>query len=409
MIILNKFLFFLVLPACLLISSCSPISTPASELLPTISLSPSPTITPTNPTSSINNSNLTNLSISCIEVSDIIPIGITLKNSLVLSSLSDESYILNLETNNKIYLGEYLSEEMSVSPDLQKLAYLDLEAKKLIVKDVDGMELKSFDGFDGRFHSIKWLDNENLAINKAKEEQPLYYHYSLVIFNILTNSFKEFNVDDFPNGYKYGVGYPNLYPNSQLTEMVYSIPEDGSPIVLFDMQTGSQLRKIYFSEWAPEWVHDGTKFIVSATLKFDKYSNFVDNLPYLGGNEIFLVKNTGEINRLTFLTTKYKESHYSALSWSPTEEYIAFDLINSSEPNFGLSVLDVNTGEITNYCIDDRWDYIYWSSDGKQIAFTRGNGFEPLKSKAYILDLEKKLAFKIADNVSVKGWMINTP
>lgn len=401
----NRLLHFLILPASILVISYSPANTPISEPSPAILPTPTPTIVPTKTLNPINSTDLTNLSINCVEVLDMVPTNIKLRNSLVLSSPSSENYILDLETNEKANLEGSLSDELIVSPDMQKIAYIDFDTEKPVIYDVNNNGATKYDGFDGRFRLAKWLDNENLIINRAKEDKPLYYHYSLVIFDSQTSIFKEFNLDDFPKANIYSTGYPYLYPNPQITKMIYLARDDES-IVLFDMESESQLIEIYFSEGIPAWTKDGEEFAISAVLNFDKYSNFADDLPYWGGGEIFLVNAMGGISRLTFLATQYPNNYFSFLSWSPTEEYVAFDLQNITQPNFGLSILNISTGEIVNYCIQDNWDYIYWSPDGKQIAFTRGNGFESYKS-AYILDLEKNLAFKIADDATVAGWVTN--
>jgi len=342
------------------------------------------------------------------------PKDVKLRNSLVLGNTSGNSYILNLETNEKTYLDNALPDEITVAPDMQKLAYINYDSGILIIKDIKGKEAQTFEGYDGHFSLIEWLDNENLAINKTNDEKPPFTDYSLLVLNTLTGINKEFYIDDFPdnNGNSKVVSWSyfgNIVPNPQLTKMIYPIQGDGYPVILWDIKSQSEIRRVYFSDSlpVPTWSSDGTKFLMIAPIEFNGFVNFTDTLPYQGGDELFVVNDKGEIKRLTYLTTTYKESIYLAPSWSPTEKYIAFDLQNRNEPDFGLSVLNIDTGEITNFCVHDNWAPIFWSPNGNQIAFTLGNGFEPLASKAYILDLEKNLAFKIADNATVAGWMIN--
>jgi len=82
-------------------------------------------------------------------------------------------------------------------------------------------------------------------------------------------------------------------------------------------------------------------------------------------------------------------------------------MYNINNPDFGLSILNINTGEITNYCIHGYWVGAFWSPNENQIAFTQRDGSNSSKPKVYILDLEKKLAFQIADDTIVSGWVIN--
>jgi len=414
MILFKKLSLFLIMLISLLISSCSPIRAPA---IPTstnvITGIPIPT----------NGLDLTNLTTKCAKIVDTPPKDVELRGSLVIGSTTSDSYILNLETNKKIYLEGALLGELSVSPDMQKFAYINYDTEKLVVRDAGGKELKTFDEFSGRFSLIEWLGNENIAINKANDEKPPFHDRSLLVLNTITGTSKEFYIGDFPNGngdYK-AVSWSyfgNIVPNSQLTKVIYpaegdanpaSAYGDGNPVVLWDIKSNREIRRVYFSHTlpAPKWSSDGTKLIIIAPLKFNEYVNFTDNLPYQGGDELFVINDKGEVKRLTYLTTRYKESVYLSPSWSPTEEYIAFEMQNRNEPDFGVSVLNVNTGGMSNYCIHENWSLIYWSPDGKKVAFTLGNGFEPWKAKAYVLDLEKNIAIKIADNAEVAGWVVN--
>jgi hypothetical protein len=405
----KRVFYVLALLSGILVIGCSQTNIQTSELLstkpptsvatemPTILLNPTPT----------NIVDLSNLTTQCVEILDAPSNDVNLRNSLVLSNVSSESYIYNLETGEKRALEITLfATDLIVSPDFQKMAYINYETKELVIKDVNGNEIKTISGFDDHFVLAKWLDNKSLVINKATEDEPLYYHYSLVIFDSETDNFLEFNIADFPNANTYSTGYSYLYPNPQITKMIYLSQDVDKSVILFDMQSKRQLKELYFSKGIPLWARDGDKFAISAVLNFDKYSNFSDDLPYLGGDEIFLVNTDGEMRRLTFLATQYQNNHFSFISWSPTETYMVFNLQNNDEINFGLSILDVNTGNIVNYCIQDTWGYVFWSPDEKQIAFTRWDGLGSSKAEVYILDLEKNLVFKVAHNTMVAGWMI---
>jgi hypothetical protein len=417
----SQFLLLFILFTALLISNCLPISTSTRSPAPTLSPITNPTKIPTDKPSPTKNPDLTHLTTNCVEVLDAPPKDVALRNSLVLSlsNTAREGYIFNLETEEKISLRiEPGNDNLIVSPNMQKIAFINYDAESLIIVDAGGKELETANGFNGHFSLIEWLDNENLAINKALDEETPFYNYSLLVFNTLTDAKKEINIEDFPNGKdypKFGGYYGNVAPNAQLTKVIYPVQGDanptsaygdGYPIVLWDIKSNSETRRVYFGD-SFLWSSDGTKLLIVAPIKFDEFINFTDDLPYQGGDEIFIMDDKGEIKRLTYLTTKYKESGYSASSWSPTEKFIAFDLYNINNPDFGLSILNVNTGEITNYCIHGSWGAIDWSPDENQIAFTQWDGFGSSKPKVYILDLEKNFAFKVGDDSIVAGWVIN--
>jgi hypothetical protein len=406
----TKAFYLLVVVSSTLAVSCSQTNAQTSEPLSTIAPTPAVTETPTlvSTLTSTTIIDLTNLTTSCVELLDAPPKNVKLRNSLVLSSgnTASEGNLYNLETEEKILLeiepGNY---DLIVSPNMQKTAFINYDSEKLIITDVKGKELETVNGFDRHFSLIKWLDDENLEIYKAID--------SFLVFNTVTGAKNEFHIEDFPN-VKNDYRYHRVFLNTQMTKLIYFVEGntisdsgyDGSPVALWDMQSSSEIRNIYFSisfSWSPK----GEKFLIIAPLKFDEFINFSDDLPYEGGDEVFIVNDKGEMERLTYLATKYETGLFFVSSWSPTGRYIALDMYNKNNPDFGLSVLNINTGEITNYCIHGDWGGAFWSPDESQLAFTQWDGSNSSKPKVYILDLEKNLAFKIVDNAIVSGWMIN--
>ena len=139
--------------------------------------------------------------------------------------------------------------------------------------------------------------------------------------------------------------------------------------------------------------------------------NIEDGLPYQGGYDLFRVSRDGEVERLTYLTTKYKaiEEGYTL---SPDEKYIAFWLVlDAKDPPRSterqLAILDTETGEITKLCLSGG-DFPYppvWSPDSKYLVVTVSDGRNSI-SDVLLVDLEQGLATKIAEQSVGRGWMI---
>ena len=185
---------------------------------------------------------------------------------------------------------------------------------------------------------------------------------------------------------------------------------------MWDVQKKQEITRFQnlypFSDIA--WNGDGTYFVISlppyyTTYSGKTYSNVSDNLPYVGGNEIFLANRDGESKRLTFWTTKEKTTIHS-FSWSPNNEYAAFWLeIGDEKPKWQLAVMEIKTGKITNYCIEDEGALnIIWNSDSSKLISTISK--DDFKNHEFILvDLQsKKATIWSFENKIIVGWFDTT-
>ena len=115
------------------------------------------------------------------------------------------------------------------------------------------------------------------------------------------------------------------------------------------------------------------------------------------------------MQRLSYLTTTYT-AFQDDWALSPDETRIAFWLSIEDEDNpidHELAVLNVESGEVTNYCITGNRTPI-WSPDGRQIAITQYNkGVLDFM----IVDIEEGIAYDITEqeNVRIEGWLVSNP
>ena len=132
------------------------------------------------------------------------------------------------------------------------------------------------------------------------------------------------------------------------------------------------------------------------------------------GDNIFSVSQDGQMAQLTHLADHFGMSFgiYS-LSWSPNSRYIAFWMWYSEVNNWQLAVLDMETKQVTDYCIETdpyassghallKVSAPIWSPDGQQIIVehrTDEDGY------VVLLDITKDVAFLIAQNAVPLGWM----
>src|SRR5262249_34934011 len=120
----------------------------------------------------------------------------------------------------------------------------------------------------------------------------------------------------------------------------------------------------------PLWTPDGKQFIIA--------TNLDTTHPLASAQEFFAVSRDGEIRQLTHFMDYYQEIEIlDDYSLSPNGKLLAF-WIRAKPSQFDnprLAVLNIETGEVTNYCIKgDPFpdngvypDIPAWSPDGTQL------------------------------------------
>ncbi len=243
--------------------------------------------------------------------------------------------LVDILTGRENYFGRAKS-TIAVSPDQSRLAYIDSNTQRIVIKDSEGKTLLTLPTLQGWTRILMWLDDQNLLIEENKtvpdlsRSNPTIYLTPdnnpptpmlspIVVLNTLDNGYKVY-FPDYP-----GIAFtPNLpyWPpftgmdtvySPDLTRVIY--PESGpdTPILLWDVVNQREVARIHGGGYygsTPRWSPDGTHFVISAfpreTILGIGYANVPDDYPAMGGSELLSVGMDGEIQRLTYLNTRAK-------------------------------------------------------------------------------------------------------
>ncbi|GEM_PF-1153953 len=344
-----------------------------------------------------------------------------LNGTLLTMNGSNNIELYNLSTNETITLGQVVIGTGVIS-NRQKVAYIDGDENQVSVVSSNGEILASVPAPENWVEIIDWPDSEHLIIGNMpyRSDGGWYPPSSTIILNIKNGQSIEM-LPEYPDIYKYISGPPRMGNYSYsltaydptLNRVIY--PAGTSKIeymVLWDVQKMQEITRFYnyypYGEIA--WNTDGTHFVISLPPYYETYSgetyrNVSDNLPYVGGNEIFLASQDGKSKRLTFWTTR-KQTTIHSFSWSPNNQYVAFWLETGDEkPEWQLSILEITTGEITSYCIEDEGSLqIIWNSDSSSLISTISKD-DSMNHESIFIDLQSNAAMIWSfENRMVVGW-----
>ena len=381
-----------------------------------------PTITPT-PTLQPD---LSRLTYECVEESDTSILDADLEGVLILFESK-----MNLETGKVVnFDGNRATLSVVVSPDRRSLSFTRPDSNLVQIADSLGVVKKEFtlkaEGLSSRY----WVDSTHLVFTTV-ERFGAGPHPSFIL-DIETGGWIEISVDsDDLNFYRNSLGY-YWFPfgfftrtsiNSGLKQLVYTAIHN--ELVLWDIEGNQVIARVDVSDRIsfPRWSPDGTRFVTNSYTWTN--GDEEKDLPYVGGSELISVSVTGEIERLTYLTTSYNVRQHSN-TWSSDGTKVAFWLDFDNVEDVGhdrlehnpahphqLAVLDITTGIVTSYCIKGL-DSPVWSPDGKFLAVRASFLEDPDVMEirdVYIIDLENNVAIKVTENGynEVVGWMVSEP
>lgn len=443
----RSFCFFVVV--LIILMGCTQIPASPSQLQSNSQISTKmPYTTPTNllktPTSTeikiTTTPNATSSPIDkCLTIEPNYPADSVSNGTLILSGMVDignnlvryTAYKINMETHEKFELakaGETIL-NVSVSPNGKWMAYdkYVLQEKKdyLRIEDSSGTHQRNIPQEKGWAGISSWLDNERLILHldltSSSETTPAKRSSTFVLFNPFNNKHQILQ-PDFPEIYV-AQGYAGLTGrgyNPELNRVVYlSDNPAGDGTWHYILWSIDQQRDLASFEVAisptglPSWSPDGSKFALATSLQ----ENIAQRWPAF---ELYSTSRDGQVSKLTNLTGYYPwvyiDDNYS---WSPDGRYLAFWFSWWQEKPDGyelvseryLAVVDTKNNMITNYCIpgklqaNGRVSPPVWSPNGKQLVVA--SPYLDDQSQIVIIDLENQKAFKIGENLTPEGWMIN--
>ena len=419
-------------------------STPTKTPMPTRSLStlqPTATLNGTNifdPTYVPKSHILQNrLHTSCIQVQSSLPNSANRKLNLVLYDTlqNNVTFTQTLPDGEKTMLTDAIRDSIYVSPNRQWLAYLRRIGPRkrqfeLILQSADGKTQKEIGADVGEIGWVSdWINDDYIALALKSDNGDIL---PLIAFNPFTNQQKSLQTD-FPYQWNLdsweweGGGRAKYSPD--LRHVIYpssdSVFGNGVPRdVLWDTAKQKEITAAMvgitgnLSE-TPEWSPNGQLF----ALNLRGYYTDILITTNIDGTATFMPDMLGlypdAITRIHGWT------------WSPDSRFIAFWLQvytnktpvpNNENPLLEerLMVLDVESGDITDYCAYGKQstspigrgfvDYApIWSPDGKSLLIERDIQGIKGKSRLILLDLDQQMSYEIAEDVFPFGWMVSAP
>ena len=314
------------------------------------------------------------------------------------------SFLLNLSTGAKTPLGGDRILDPVVSPNQKFYAYHNYTKHQLMVFSADGRLQRSLP-FEKEWGGFRWLDNENLIINLPEEIDPgnfnLTFNTVIPMTRLVVNPFtghRQILKPDFPDiDHINNIDITTYDP--QLTRVVYlaEIKGKGMGDILFDISNQKRLAELPNDAYsrAPVWAPDGSKVIITT-----------------GEWAIYIITRDGLFSRIPQNPEDIEGNGYR---WSPDGKKVAFWLVSGTAESvkFSLAVLDVDSKEITDYCLsaseysidDNLIAPPYWSSNGKHLVVETNIQQDNITRDVYWVDLQEGLAAKIAENLTPSGWL----
>ena len=171
---------------------------------------------------------------------------------------------------------------------------------------------------------------------------------------------------------------------------------------LWDLQAKRLVARFDTSDYPiPRWSPDGEAVVIAG--------NHIT-----GAFELYLIDRNGKITQLTHLNAYYTGEFFQNYSWSPDGSKIAIWLNVYPFKSGQLAILDLESGQVTNYCVPgdetapmSALTYTahapIWSPDGRQVVVQ--NLHADRSSRVILVDIVQGWAAEIAKNMEPVGWL----
>jgi len=339
--------------------------------------------------------------------------------SLVVSGA--ETYILDSASGEKIAVpfnpganDGYLPSNFILSPDYQKIAYIEsryqsLNGETSFVEDT----LKIWPGSGEIFtakqwqsdfeYPIEWFDNDRLLLPATDDLDG-----TVILYNPVTGASERIR-PTFPDIYKFDPipWYQSTNPlplyNQAMTRVFYlrflkDDPESNLAYVLYDLENDAVLwtKPVHLPTIRPQWTPARDQIIIA--------SQDISPTDY----EFFSIDQNGNENKLSDFSSGYTENYIEGFRLSPDGQKVGFWLdgrngTDEAHPHF--AIFDLTTRQTTDYCLGPG-GRIFWSPNGNQVAFMIKENDNPEAWYTVVLDVKANRATQVADHLYPVGWLV---
>jgi hypothetical protein len=363
--------------------------------------------------------------------------GVRLNGTMIFKNWKTLSLVLR-RSGNQIRIPDQPGNSIgwaAVSPNNKYLMYED-PFGKLIVRTGDTSLYAQFDKKDvyktaSLLRTFQWLGNDFVRFSMTEGVDDEFIARAL---DIHSGNLQELRVD-FPSlasgaQNNWGIDDPterrpylgvNVLYDPSLTRVLY--PKVDGTIVLYDIENNIELAASQLGDIGvyPSWSPDGKFVVIKSKPRISQEKK---------GDELFIVSRDGsDFIRLTYLATVYAGDSIGSYSWSPDGKRIAFWMKSPDQEEYSLAIADINSGDVTNYCITGIAAYFdinltpdsafptilgvstgapVWSPDGTKLLI---NQLDSNKKNINVLlvDLTQQTASPFTKNLEPIGWMSAEP
>jgi dipeptidyl aminopeptidase/acylaminoacyl peptidase len=344
--------------------------------------------------------------------------------------LTSPSYLLALASGERVLLPQQdnkviVDESFAISPNREWLEYAQVNPNVDEPSD-ETLHFVTKDGFESKVISIGihqreslWINDSHLLIENLRQNWSApEAKATLLIINPFTEDRKEL-FNNYPNQWN----GDNLEWNFTLSRVIYNptlsrviYPTFVTPdrvIRLVNVETNEIVADIPTTDYGkfPAWSSDGKQIAFATQINKDAdWDSHQD--------EIFLLKEDGNLVQLTHVSKANNFAYITGLSWSVDNRYIAFWVNNTNweegRTGIRLAIVDTTTGNIREFCKIGNLDgLIYlvegedplWSPNDKYLAVNLVDPNNEQYTLVVLVEISTGRLFQVAENYRAVGWL----